>query len=54
MKTLGRKSALLAALSCLSALAVVPAAASADPLNDNAVVCYVKTHDTIKCFHAGP
>ena len=57
MKTFGRKSAAVLVLGTLTALApmgAAPAGANHENYSNNAVLCYVKTHDYIRCFHAGP
>ena len=55
--TIPRKAAAVLALGTLTALAPL-GAAPADANHENykgvAVLCYVKTGDYIRCFHAGP
>ena len=55
--TIPRKTAAALVLGTLTALApmgAAPAGANHENYGNNAVVCYVKTHDYIRCFHAGP
>ena len=54
--TISRKTAALVATCSLAALAAVTPTADArhEDYKGIAVLCYVKTGDTIGCFHAGP
>ena len=56
MRTLSRPAALSVAIACLAPLAAPATTALANHENygNNAVVCYIKTRDYIRCFHAGP
>ena len=54
--TITRKTAALLAAGALAGLAAVTPTADArhEDYKGIAVLCYVKTGDTIGCFHAGP
>ena len=56
MRTLSRKAALTGAVAALASLAAPASTALAihENYGHNAVVCYVKTGDWFRCFHAGP
>lgn len=57
MISLSRKTAAALVLGMLTVLAPIgtaPAEATHSSYGNNAVVCYVKSRDFIRCFHAGP
>lgn len=57
MISLPRKISAVLALGTLTALApmgAAPASANHENYLGNPVLCYLKTGDTIRCWHAGP
>ncbi len=56
MRTLSRRAALVAAAAALASLAAPASTALATHENygGSAIVCYVKSGDWFRCFHAGP
>ena len=56
MRTLSRKTAAIAAIATLTALAAPASTALATHENHggNAVICYLKTGDSFRCWHMGP